>query len=93
MVPGIFPAWKWKVFTVDDRRLGSSPNLLPINGAGCSHDILITFIPGIQTTVKVGPGVSAADRQVTYTIHVGNDSSEKTWEDVVLADVLDGCLW
>ena len=42
-----------------------------------------------KTTVKVGPGVSAADRQVTYTIHVGNDSSEKTWEDVVLADVLD----
>ena len=45
-----------------------------------------------KTTVKVGPGVKAEDRRVTYTVKVGNDSSKKTWEDVVLTDVLDSSM-
>ena len=43
-----------------------------------------------KVTAKVGPEATAKDRQVTYTITVGNEADTKdTWEDVVLTDVLD----
>lgn len=42
-----------------------------------------------KVTVKIGNDATPADRRVTYTTVVANNTKDKVWEDVVFTDVLD----